>query len=92
MMSFMVFKSPAEGRTHIFRPGEPMAQFIAIPADSDFELVQMGEEEAAERELQSLRIHESRDNLGADSQWTSASNTVFDATYRRLHGAAKKLP
>jgi hypothetical protein len=92
MMSFMVFKSPAEGRTHIFRPGEPMAQFIALPADSDFELVEMGEEEAAERELQSLRIHESRDNLGADSQWTSATNTVFDATYRRLHGAAKKLP
>jgi hypothetical protein len=92
MMSFMVFKSPAEGRTHIFRPGEPMAQFVAIPADSDFELVEMGEEEAAERELQSLRIHESRDNLGADSQWTSATNTVFDATYRRLHGAAKKLP
>jgi hypothetical protein len=91
MMSFMVFKSPAEGRTHIFRPGEPMAQFIAIPADSEFELVEMGEEEAAERELQSLRIHESRDNLGADSQWTSATNTVFDATYRRLHGAAKKL-
>ena len=92
MMSFMVFKSPAEGRTHIFRPGEPMAQFIAIPADSDFELVEMGEEEAAERELQSLRIHESRDSLGGDSQWTSASNTVFDATYRRIHGAAKKLP
>lgn len=92
MMSFMVFKSPAEGRTHIFRPGEPMAQFIAIPADSDFELAEMGEEEAAERELQSLRIHESRDTLGADSQWTSATNTVFDATYRRLHGAAKKLP
>jgi hypothetical protein len=92
MMSFIVFKSPAEGRTHIFRPGEPMAQFIAIPADSDFQLVEMDEEEAAERELQSLRIHESRDNLGADSQWTSSTNTVFDATYRRLHGAAKKLP
>jgi hypothetical protein len=92
MMSFIVFKSPAEGRTHIFRPGEPMAQFIAIPAESEFELIEMGEEEAAEREIQSLRIHESRDTLGVDSQWTSASNTVFDATYRRIHGAAKKLP
>ncbi len=92
MMSFMVFKSPAEGRTHIFRPGEPMAQFIAIPADSDFELAQMSKEEAAERELRALRIHESRNTIGADSQWTSASNTVFDATYRRLHGAAKKPP
>jgi hypothetical protein len=29
MMSFVVFKAPAEGRTHIFRPGEPFAQEAA---------------------------------------------------------------
>jgi hypothetical protein len=28
MLFFCVFKSPAEGRTHIFRPGEPFAQII----------------------------------------------------------------
>jgi hypothetical protein len=52
----------------------------------------MNEAEAAERELQSRRIYESRATLAADSQWVSASNTVFDATYRRIHGAARKLP
>jgi hypothetical protein len=92
MMFFMVFKSPTEGRTHIFRPNEPFAQFTVIPADSDFELIEMSEEEAAERELQARRIHESRATLSAGTQWTSASNTVFDATYRRIHGAARKLP
>jgi hypothetical protein len=92
MMSFMVFKSPVEGRTHIFRPSEPFAQFTVIPEESNFELIEMSEEEAAERELQARRIHESRATLSASTQWTSASNTVFDATYRRIHGAARKLP
>ena len=92
MMFFLVFKSPAEGRTHIFKANEPFAQFTVIPAESDFELVEMNEEEAAERELQARRIHASRTTLSADTQWVSASNTVFDATYRRIHGAARKTP
>ena len=75
MMFFMVFKSPAEGRTHIFRPNEPFAQFTVIPEESNFELIEMSEEEAAERELQARRIHESRATLSAGTQWTSASNT-----------------
>jgi hypothetical protein len=90
MINFLVFKAPAEGRTHIFRPGEPIAQLIIIPAESEFELVEMDEEEAAERELQSRRIHASRDTLSADTHWTSSTNTVFDGTYRHIHRAAKE--
>lgn len=89
MMSFMVFKSPAEGRTHIFRPGEPFAQILVLPAEFDVDLVEMGEEEAAERELQGRRIHASRETLSADSQWISSTNTVFDCTYRHILRAAK---
>jgi hypothetical protein len=89
MVNFMVFKSPPEGRTHIFRPGEPMAQIVIIPAEVDFAIVEMSEEEAAERELQSRRIHESRDTLSAETHWTSETNTVFDGTYRHIHRAAK---
>ena len=33
MMFFLVFKSPAKGRTHIFRVNEPFAQFTVIPAE-----------------------------------------------------------
>ena len=88
-MNFALFKSPAEGRTHIFRPNEPFAQIIVIPAESEFELVEMGEEESAERELQSRRIQESRETLSASTHWTSSTNTVFDGTYRHLFGAAK---
>jgi len=89
MVNFMVFKSPPEGRTHIFRPGEPMAQIVIIPAEPDFAIVEMSEEEAAERELQSRRIHASRDTLSAETHWTSSTNTVFDGTYRHIHRAAK---
>ncbi len=89
MIYFIVFKAPPEGRSHVFRRGEPIAQFTFIPEESDFVLEEMSEAEAAERELQSRRIYASRSTIGADSQWLSTSNTIFDATYRRLHGAAR---
>jgi hypothetical protein len=89
MMNFVVFKSPPEGRTHIFRPNEPFAQVIMIPAESQFQIENMDEEESAERELQSRRIHASRTTLSADTHWTSSSDTVFDGTYRHIHRAAK---
>ena len=56
----------------------------------------MTEEEAAEREMQSRRIYKSRDALSADTKWTSASNTVFDGTYRsdprrgKIQGAPRR--
>ncbi|MBS0245047.1 MAG: hypothetical protein JSR61_00390 [Proteobacteria bacterium] len=90
MISFVVFKAPPEGGTHIFRPGEPMMQFILVPADPEFELEAMTADEAADREVRSRRIHASRSTLGADSTWTSSTNTVFDGTYRYLSRAAKE--
>lgn len=89
MMSFMVFKSPPEGRTHVFRPGEPFMQMLIIPAQADFELVEMDEEEAAEREMRGRRIHASRETLGKETTWMSTTNTVFDGTYRHILGVAK---
>ncbi len=89
MISFVVFKSPAEGQRHVFRPGEPFMQFRVVEAEAKFELAEMSEEEAAERELQSRRIHASRETLSADTRWTSSTQTVFDGTYRRILGAAK---
>jgi hypothetical protein len=86
MLFFCVFKSPDEGRTHIFRPGEP----FVIPEEAQFELEPMGEEEAAERELQARRIHAARPTLSAETEWTSSTDTVFDGTYRHLHRAAKE--
>ena len=89
MLFFMVFKSPAEGRTHIFRPNEPFVQIIVIPEEAAFELEEMNDEEAAERELQSRRIFANRPKLAEGTEWTSSTDTVFDGTYRHLHRAAK---
>lgn len=81
-MLFTVFKAPAEGRTHIFRPHQPFAQIIVIPEEAHFELEQMGEEESAERELQARRIYANRSALSAGTEWTSSTDTVFDGTPR----------
>jgi hypothetical protein len=89
MISFVVFKSPVEGRTHIFRPGEPMLQILVLPVTADFVLAAMNEEEAAERELRGRRIHASRPKLASETTWTSRTDTVFDGTYRHLLRAAK---
>ena len=64
-------------------------QITIVREDEKIELVEMPEEEAAERELQSRRIYASRSTLGAKSEWLSASDTVFDGTYRFLFGAAR---
>ena len=90
MISFIVFKSPPEGETHIFRPGEPMLQILILPVTADFTLAPMDEEEAAEREMRGRRIHASRDTLAGNSTWLSSTDTVFDGTYRHLLRAAKR--
>jgi hypothetical protein len=88
MVFFLVFKSPPEGKTHVFRPGEPFAQILIVPEEVTFDLIPMSDDEAAERELQSRRIFQSRGTLSADTEWMSATNTVFDGTYRHILGAA----
>lgn len=90
MLFFMVFKSPAKGRTHIFRSNEPFVQIIIIPEEAVFKLEEMNDQEAAERELQSRRIFANRSKLAEGTEWTSSTNTVFDGTYRHLHRAAKE--
>jgi hypothetical protein len=65
MVSFVVFKSPAVGGTHIFRPGEPMLQILIVPVTSDFTLVPMDEEEAAEREMRERRISRQPPHTGS---------------------------
>ncbi|HEX3164176.1 MAG TPA: hypothetical protein VHQ92_16500, partial [Pseudolabrys sp.] len=69
--------------------GEPFMQMIFVPAEPQFQLAEMNEEEAAEREMRGRRIHASRDTLSKETEWTSSTNTVFDGTYRHILRAAK---
>ena len=91
IISFLVFKSPSEGQTHVFRPGEPFAQILIIPEEANFELSEMTDDENADRELRSRRIHAARETLAAQTQWSSSSEIVFDGTYRHMLRAAKEM-
>lgn len=91
MMFFCIFKAPAPGAVHIFRKNEPFISFIAIPSEPDLQLVPMTEEEAAQREMRSRRLARSRDDLALGTKWTSSTNTIFDATYRNMARAARRL-
>ena len=75
MLFFMVFKSPLEGQTHVFRPGEPMLQINVVPETAEYELVEMTDEEQADRELRSERIQNARDDLLKDTRWASTTHT-----------------
>jgi hypothetical protein len=88
MISFVVFKTPAPGQTHVFRPGEPMLAISIVQPEDKLEVIPMDEEEAAARELIAQRIRATRATLSADTRSTSTTDTVFDGTYRRLFGAA----
>ena len=91
MVYFLVFKAPPEGGVHVFRPGEPFAQILfLLPEEASFDLVPMPDDEAAEREMQSRRIYQSRATLSAETEWTSATNTVFDGTYRHIGAASEE--
>jgi hypothetical protein len=89
MMFFCIFKAPPKGVTHVFRKGEPFMSVIVLPAEANLDLEPMSEEEAAEREMSARRLAASRDALAEGTRWLSATNTVFDGTYRHLFRAAK---
>jgi hypothetical protein len=89
MMFFCIFKAPPPGVTHVFRKGEGFISFIVLPADPDLTLQPMTEEEAAQREMRARRLAVSRDKLAEGTRWLSATNTIFDGTYRNMARAAR---
>ena len=91
MMFFCIFKAPPPGTVHIFRKDEPFISLIALPSEPDLQLVAMGEEEEAQREMRSRRLAKSRDDLALGTKWHSSTNTIFDATYRNMARAARRL-
>ena len=89
MIFFCIFKAPPPGVTHFFRKGEGFISFIVLPADPDLDLKPMDAEEAAQREMRSRRLAASRDKLAEGTKWLSATNTIFDGTYRNMARAAR---
>ena len=90
MIYFLVFKSPPEGKTHIFRPGEPFAQMLIVPeeaASTSFRCRRRKPPSASCSRGASIRA---APHYRPRREWTSATNTVFDGTYRHILGAASE--
>ena len=91
MMFFCIFKAPPPGVVHIFRKDEPFISLTVIPSEPNLHLAPMSDEEAAQREIRARRLAKSRDELATGTKWLSSTNTIFDATYRNMARAARRL-
>ena len=91
MMFFCIFKAPPPGVVHVFRKGEPFISLTVLPSEPELTLTAMSEDEAAQREMRSRRLAKSRDDLAVGTKWQSSTNTIFDATYRNMARAARRL-
>ena len=91
MTFFVIFKAPPPGVTHVFRHGEPFIAMTVVPAEADLDLRPMTPDEAAQREMRARRLAASRDALAEGTKWLSATNTIFDGTYRNMARAARTL-
>lgn len=80
---FAVFRVPAPGEVHIFRPGEAYAQILVIPTRTALALEPMDDALAAERDIQDRQIDAFR-YLMVRKFWKSDTGHYFDDLYKQL--------
>lgn len=80
---FAVFRAPAPGQAHVFRPGEPYAQLLLVPVDETVRVVPMEPEEEAARARQDRQVTLFAYFL-AKRLWRSDAGNWFDDKYKRL--------
>ncbi|MBV9879168.1 MAG: hypothetical protein JO180_01675 [Gemmatirosa sp.] len=80
---FAVFRAPAAGAVHAFRPGEPYAQLLLVPDAQTYDVQPMDAELAADRARQDRQVT----TLGyflARRLWRAGSGHWFDDKYKQL--------
>ena len=82
-MFFLVFKVPAPGETHVFRPGEPVAQLLAVPAQATYALAEMPPEQVDDRNSQDRQMT-SMGFFVAKHIWRAENGHWFDDKYKQL--------
>jgi hypothetical protein len=82
-MFFVVFKAPKESETHVFRPGEPFAQLLVVPATASYALEPMAEPEAEDRRTQNDQMS-ALQWLLARHIWRADNGLWFDDKYKQL--------
>lgn len=86
---FIVFKSPLEGQTYIFRKGEGYAQILILPKSPKYNITQMSKEEAAKRQ-EMEQILSDHAAAVATRTWQTINHETFDNKYKVLSNIAKK--
>jgi hypothetical protein len=70
----------------VFRREEPFVQILVLPEEPSSNLRRCRKR----RRPSASCIYRSRSTLSAETEWTSATDTVFDGAYRHILGAANE--
>lgn len=80
---FAVFKAPAPGTVHVFRPGEAYAQLLVVPTDQAYVVEPMEPAVAAERARQDRQVNALTYFL-SKRLWQSDRGHWFNDRYKQL--------
>lgn len=86
---FVVFKAPAPGTSHVFRPGEPYAQLVFLPKSPEYTIAPMTPEESARRAAREDSIAKHAPRICSRSYKDHKSHT-FDNKYKTLSRAFER--
>lgn len=86
---FVVFKSPLEGQTYVFRHGEPYAQVIFVPMEINYNIKKMTTKEQIKRAKQEAVLRNNYKSI-ATKVWKDVNGEEFDNKYKQLSNLAKK--
>lgn len=84
---FIVFKSPLEGQTYVFRKGEGYAQILVVPKKVKYKIDRMTAEEEKTRAAMEQTLDRHRTDV-ATRTWKTVSKDEFDNKYKILSGVA----
>ncbi len=80
---FAVFRAPPQGSVHVFRPGEPYAQLLLVPAAETYRVEPMEAEAAQDRARQERQVTLFAFLL-SKRIWKSDAGYWFDDKYKQL--------
>ena len=88
-LTFVVFRAPRPGETHVFRKGEPFAQILFVPRQTTYELTPMSAAHYEERRKLEAAIGNARLEI-AEHVWRHPDNVQFNNHYKLLARAFLK--
>jgi len=86
---FVVFKSPLEGQTYIFRKGEGYAKVIVVPKTVQYNVIPMTQEEIKIRSEMDKILSDHNEQISTNT-WKTLKGEQFDNKYKNLSKIAKK--